>query len=180
VGQPAGPARSGSGVGRPVRLVGLSSEQILDLAAGGTMQLDDLVVAWPADDRRVLRYRSQALEADPASAPYLLHVLVSDGRPVGRIGCHEGPCDETVEIGYFVSPAYRGRGVATAMVRDFLRWLGEQGLSRVRASVSPDNAASLAVLAHFGFVEVGEHWDEEDGRELELETVLPPAGSDIG
>ncbi len=101
-------------------------------------------------------------------------MLFSDGHLAGRIGGHEGPRDGLLEIGYYVSPEHRGRGLATGLVREFLAWLSTRGVQRVRASVSPDNAASLAVLAHFGFVEVGEHWDDEDGRELELETVLPP------
>jgi RimJ/RimL family protein N-acetyltransferase len=78
-----------------------------------------------------------------------------------------------VEIGYAVSPAYRGRGVATAMVREFLGWLAAHGVRTVRASVSPGNAASRALLARFGFVEVGSHVDDEDGVELELEADVP-------
>jgi RimJ/RimL family protein N-acetyltransferase len=44
----------------------------------------------------------------------------------------------------------------------------------VRATISPDNAASLATIAGFGFTENGEQWDEEDGRELIFER---PAGN---
>ena len=119
------------------------------------------------------------LEADPDSAPYLLHVLLDDPHLVGRIGCHEGPAHGVLEIGYYVSPAYRGHGVATDMVGRFLAWLAPRGVTRVRAAVSPDNAASRAVLAHFGFVEVGDQWDDEDGLELLYEVGLatgPPTG----
>jgi RimJ/RimL family protein N-acetyltransferase len=35
----------------------------------------------------------------------------------------------------------------------------------VRASVRPDNVASLATIAGFGFRKVGEQWDPEDGLE---------------
>ena len=35
----------------------------------------------------------------------------------------------------------------------------------LRATVSPDNAASLALIAQYPFVEVGEQWDDEDGLE---------------
>jgi len=38
----------------------------------------------------------------------------------------------------------------------------------VRASIRPDNVASRALVAQYGFVEVGEQWDDEDG----LETVF--------
>ena len=35
----------------------------------------------------------------------------------------------------------------------------------LRATISPDNAASLGLIAQFRFVEVGEQWDDEDGLE---------------
>ncbi len=39
----------------------------------------------------------------------------------------------------------------------------------MRAAISPGNVASPATIAGFGFVEVGERWDEEDGLGLVLE-----------
>ena len=36
------------------------------------------------------------------------------------------------------------------------------------ASVAPDNEPSLAIVRKLAFEHVGEHWDEEDGRELEF------------
>jgi hypothetical protein len=33
----------------------------------------------------------------------------------------------------------------------------------------PDNEGSLATIAGFGFVKVGEQWDEEDGLEFVFE-----------
>jgi hypothetical protein len=39
----------------------------------------------------------------------------------------------------------------------------------VRATISPGNAASLATISGFGFAEVGEQWDDEDGLELIFE-----------
>lgn len=155
-----------------MRLVGLDASTVVTLSDGHPASVDGVPLTWPPEDVRVLRYRRQALDADPASAPYLLHVLLDGDRMVGRIGCHEGPHDGVLEIGYYVAPSVRGRGVATAMVGEFLDWLAPRGVHRVRAAVRPDNAASLAVLAHFGFVEVGDQWDDEDGPELLLETVL--------
>ena len=45
----------------------------------------------------------------------------------------------------------------------------EPGIRTVRASISPDNTASLATVAGFGFSQVGEQWDDEDGLELIFE-----------
>jgi RimJ/RimL family protein N-acetyltransferase len=56
------------------------------------------------------------------------------------------------------------------MVRELLaRAAAEPQVAVVRASISPDNEASLATVAGFGFTRVGEQWDEEDGRELLFE-----------
>jgi RimJ/RimL family protein N-acetyltransferase len=33
------------------------------------------------------------------------------------------------------------------------------------------NEPSLAIARRFGFVEIGRHWDDEDGEELEFELV---------
>ena len=48
----------------------------------------------------------------------------------------------------------------------------------VRATVSPDNAASLAVIRNGRFVHVGEQWDDEDGLELVFEKALHAATDD--
>jgi RimJ/RimL family protein N-acetyltransferase len=159
-----------------VRLVALSAQAIRDLTEGRTATVDGVAIAWPEHDRRVLGYRRHALTLDPGAAPYLLHVLLDGATVAGRIGCHEGPRDGTVEIGYAVVPDYRGRGVATDMVREFVGWLAGQGVRTVRASVSPDNVASRALLDRFGFVEVGSHLDDEDGPELELELRISGSG----
>jgi RimJ/RimL family protein N-acetyltransferase len=45
----------------------------------------------------------------------------------------------------------------------------EAGVRTVRVTISPDNAASLATISGFGFVEVGQQWDDEDGLELIFE-----------
>ena len=75
-----------------------------------------------------------------------------------------------VEVAYFVDPAHRRRGFATALLAAALAWASaDPAVRTVRASISPDNVASLATLRPFGFVEVGEQWDEEDGLELLFE-----------
>ncbi len=128
---------------------------------------------WPEEDRRVLRYRSEALEADPTAWPWLLHAAVDrDGRVLGRIGCHEAPVAGRVEVGYFVRPDARGRGVAGRMLADFTSWLRDNGVDTVILSVALDNAASLALVRRFGFVHAGEREDQEDGLELVFERSL--------
>jgi RimJ/RimL family protein N-acetyltransferase len=75
-----------------------------------------------------------------------------------------------VELGYGVDPAYRRRGYARAAVALMLEQVRDDpAVQTVRATISPGNVASRALVAGFGFVEVGEQWDDEDGLELVLE-----------
>jgi RimJ/RimL family protein N-acetyltransferase len=101
-------------------------------------------------------------------------VAEPEGVVVGHAGFH-GPPDQTgmLEVAYSVDPAYRRRGYARAMLRELLpRAATEPSVSTVRATISPGNVASLATISGFGFTEVGEQWDEEDGRELIFEVTL--------
>ena len=45
-------------------------------------------------------------------------------------------------------------------------WALANGVDRFRASVSPDNVASLAIIRGFGFTQVGVQMDDIDGEEL--------------
>ena len=60
------------------------------------------------------------------------------------------------EVGVWVTPAFRGRGVATAAIGTLLAWAEPAlNLARVEWHSSPDNAASLALAARLGFVREG-------------------------
>lgn len=122
----------------------------------------------------MLGYRVDALNHDPASAPYLVHILLDEGGELlGRIGCHAAP-DEAgeVEIGYFVRESARGRGIAGRAVDQFLVWLQDNGVTKLRATARPDNDASIKILRRRGFVEVGSQIDPEDGLELVFQRPL--------
>ncbi len=157
-------------------LVPLSAQSVRALAASPAEPLSQerlTGLVWPVDDRRVLRYRAEALAADPAAWPWLLHAALDDeGALVGRIGCHTRPVGGRVEVGYYVLPDARGRGLATRMLASFLHWLREHGVETVVLTIAPDNLASLAIARRAGFVRVGEAWAEEDGLELVLERIL--------
>lgn len=109
------------------------------------------------------------IAADPSAEPFLVRAIVDSetNAVVGHAGFHASPdARGMVEIGYTVLETHRRRGFATAAVDWLLREAGSLGATVVRASVSPDNAGSLAVVRGLGFVPVGEHWDDEDGLEL--------------
>ncbi|MEU2855109.1 GNAT family N-acetyltransferase [Streptomyces syringium] len=121
----------------------------------------------------VWRYRIDQLASDPDSAGWLPQAVTAGpkGTVVGYAGFH-GPPDEAgmVEIGYSVDPDHRRQGYARAMLAALLeRTVTEARVRTARVTISPDNAASLATVSGFGFKEVGEQWDEEDGLELIFE-----------
>ncbi|MFC7996979.1 GNAT family N-acetyltransferase [Streptomyces rochei] len=151
-----------------------------DLSEAGRTAGISLTEYFMTDAARWLwRFRLDQMAADPERARWMVRqaVVGEGGQVVGHAGFH-GPPDDVgmVEIGYSVDPAFRRRGYARATLTELLRRAAaEPGVTTVRAAIGPDNAASLATIAGFGFVQVGEQWDEEDGLELVFEVPVDPA-----
>lgn len=150
-----------------------------ELAAGSAAAGLELGEYFVSDRARwTWNYRAGQLTEDPKAAPWLTQVVLSEPEDtiVGYAGFH-GPPDESgmVELGYTVLPEHRRQGYAKAMLLALLSRAAEAPEVRtVRATISPDNEASLATIARCGFERVGEQWDEEDGLEIIFEV---PAGS---
>lgn len=141
---------------------------------------DEIGASVPVDlaDRldNFLQFRIADLTEDPTAQPWLGRAIVlTDGdgerRIIGSAGFHSPPgADGRVEVGYRVEPGYRRQGVATEVVRALFDWAArEHGVTRFRASVSPGNEASLAVVRGFGFRQTGVQMDDIDGEELVFE-----------
>lgn len=175
----AGPFTRSQKCVRFVELSGGAMSALLDgdLAEAGRVAGVSLTAYFVTDSARWLwRFRLDQMAADPGHARWMVRqaVVGDDGLVVGHAGFH-GPPDERgmVEIGYAVAPEFRRRGYARATLTELLRRAaGEPAVTTVRATISPDNAASLSTIAGFGFVETGEQWDEEDGRELVFEVPV--------
>jgi len=90
-----------------------------------------------------------AIDETPA---WWVHQIVVNGVVVGDIGFH-GPAgpDGTVEIGYTVVPAWRGRGVASRACGLIVEQAWRDGAEIVIAETDDDNLASQAVLLGNGF-----------------------------
>jgi RimJ/RimL family protein N-acetyltransferase len=177
------PAEQASGAnqrfGRPrlkVRIVHLTGPVFRALAAGDIAAANALspvpLSASFADPgwRGVWKRRSQQVDEDPASAAWVTGVIWDEQRQlaVGRAGYH-GPPDPAgmVEIGYAVIPDYRRRGYARAALEALLgRAAREPDVQSVRVTISPDNRPSYELASQYGFTEVGEQWDDEDGLEI--------------
>jgi RimJ/RimL family protein N-acetyltransferase len=172
------------GDGRSVEIVQLSTATLRALAEGdlaaanlaGSVPLPEYFAG--PDWRGLWRMRSAQVEADSPSQAWITGVIWDAGRQVaaGRAGYH-GPPDPygMVEIGYAVDPAYRRQGYARAALLALLgRAARESRVHTVRVTISPDNDASYRLVAQYGFVEVGEQWDDEDGLEIIYEVAANP------
>ncbi len=129
-----------------------------------------------ADWRRVWAVRRDQIRQAPEAAAWVTGAIwdVEEQRAVGRAGFH-GPPDERgmVEVGYAVGPLDQRRGYGRAAMAALVdRARTEPQVRVVRASISPDNTVSLNLVAEFGFAQVGEQWDDEDGLELVFELLV--------
>jgi [ribosomal protein S5]-alanine N-acetyltransferase len=169
--------RYGAGVSA-VRLVPLTGTVMIallqrDLATASATAGVVLPAAF-LDEERLWSLRVQQVTADPASAPWFVRAVVAEpDAVVGHAGFHGPPdSDGMVEIGYEILREHRRRGYARAAVGELLTYARERGARTVRASVSPNNAPSLALIRSIRFVQRGEQWDDEDGPELVFERAL--------
>jgi RimJ/RimL family protein N-acetyltransferase len=166
-----------------LELLWLSPELLGALLAGrrdeaGRLGGFTIPAAWPDEhDGRFLALRLRQTLEVPSRGPWYVRAIVlpDERQMIGHIGFHGPPGvnarrdPDAVELGYTVFPEHRRRGYATEAVRALLAHAQTEGVTRFIASVAPDNEPSLAIVRRLGFVEVGRHWDEEDGEELEFE-----------
>lgn len=126
------------------------------------------------------RMRSQQAQHDPVTAAWVTGAILDADQQlwVGRAGFHDQPDERgMIEVGYVVLAEHRRRGYGRAALRTMLeRAAREPAVRVVRASISPGNIASERLVAGFGFVEVGDQWDEEDGLEIVYEVDAAAIG----
>lgn len=112
-------------------------------------------MSFPDYVRRVAAWeRGEELPEGFVPAGY--YVAVVDGEIAGRLSVRYALNDYLAEIGghagYSVRAAYRGRGYATAMLREALRLYAARGMDRVLITCHADNAASRKVIERCGGV----------------------------
>jgi len=162
-----------------VRIEHLSPEALAALAAGdlaAAIELTGLpLTSYLVSEDRIGVWRRRATQVveQPEDQPWVTGLLVDGdtGEVVGAGGFHARPDEDgMVEVGYGVDPAYRRRGYARAALLLMIERARSDPSAQVfRVTVSPDNAASLGLVAQLPFVEVGEQWDDEDGLEIIFE-----------
>ncbi len=128
------------------------------------------------DHEHLWEYRLAQVKEDPGVLRWLVRAVIDreSNAIVGHAGFH-GPPDANgmVEIGYTIEPDFRRRGYARATVAALIDVAAQEPeVTTVRASISPDNTASLATIRPFGFTKVGEQLDEIDGLEVIFEIPI--------
>jgi RimJ/RimL family protein N-acetyltransferase len=63
--------------------------------------------------------------------------------------------DWIAEIGYWIAPQFRGRGIATRALALISRWAEEAGFARLQLTIFPGNQASARVAEKAGYAEEG-------------------------
>lgn len=140
----------------------------LTMRPPGTADLDDLVALH--DDPAVLRVfgettRDEVVEWiaksrrdwDERGHGRVVILDREDGAFLGRGGLRHWPEFDEVEVGWSLTPAARGSGVATEAGRAWIEWgFRALYLPCVTAMIDPDNAASIAVAERLGMTPLRE------------------------
>jgi ribosomal-protein-alanine N-acetyltransferase len=158
-----------------VRIVHLPADALVALAVGDLEAASAAspvpLTPWLVSEEAIgtWRYRATQVADKPADLDWVTGVIWDEDREVvvGKAGFHGAPDpDGMVEVGYAIDPAERRHGYARAALLAMLdRARADRSVRTFRATVSPDNSASLGLIAQLPFAEVGEQWDEEDGLE---------------
>lgn len=115
-------------------------------------------------------------EVGHASAPdeWGLHLVFDeDAALVGNAGRKGEPVDGAAELGYAVAPTRRGRGIATAVLRELLARARAARLRTVVAHMLAEPSPSTSVLLRCGFAHVADLVDPNDGPIWRWELSLP-------
>jgi RimJ/RimL family protein N-acetyltransferase len=107
--------------------------------------------------------------------------IVMDGAAVGSIGVRWAEPDQGVaEVGYWVAPEARGKGVCTRALRLVSRWvLEDRGYERLQLRADEQNIASRKVAVNAGFTEEGilrsKRFNQRLGRRIDfvMYSLLP-------
>jgi RimJ/RimL family protein N-acetyltransferase len=112
---------------------------------------------------------------DARKAGEILPLMIADARSdefLGTIALLRFAWEERRgEIGYWLAPWARGRGVATRAVRLLSRWsLDELGLGRLALHTHPENGASQRVAERAGFTRDGvlRSWELRHGERNDI------------
>ena len=83
------------------------------------------------------------------------YLLALDGeRVIGYAGCWVS-FEEAQITNVAILPAYRGKGIATKLLKELFRLAVKRGITAMTLEVRPSNAPARALYAHYAFRQVG-------------------------
>lgn len=91
-------------------------------------------------------------------------VAEAGGDVVGQLGMTGSG---RVDLGMWIAPPWRGRGVGSRLVAAGIEWARGEGAYKVTLEVWPHNDAAIALYEKFGFVREGylrKHWRRRNGE----------------
>jgi RimJ/RimL family protein N-acetyltransferase len=135
----------------------------------------------PPDEAAILAYIEQRTPADWSSgavARFAVADAASDELLGGTMLFDIEWEDLRAEVGYWVVPAARGRGIAVHALRLTARWAFESlGLKRLQALTYPENEGGQRVALRAGFVRDGtlrSYFEDDRGRhDVVVLSLLP-------
>ena len=116
-----------------------------------------------------LAWRVPQVKADPTCNKWFVRwiVLKEKQEIIGSTSFHGAPdLEGMLEIGLGIESEYQRQGFAKEALLGMWHWaVTFPEVRTFRYTVSPDNAASIAVIKYFGFEFKGQQMDEIDGAE---------------
>ena len=155
-----------------LRLVDLPLPVVLALRDGDVASAERLIgLPIPSEfagRTDVWTFMITLLEGRPDNATWTMNAVVRGDEIVGNAGFKGAPDERgEIELGYGILTAHRRQGLAVAAARLLLaRAESEPTVTRVLATIHPDNAASIGVITKAGFTPDGDRIHPRWGRQL--------------
>ena len=133
-----------------------------DYSLAGSLANAEFLPGWPHEAEAVagLGWHLRWLERDPAQVPWRIWLII-DSRTravLGSVNLKGQPeADGTVEIGWGLEVAHRGRGLATRATRCVIDWVfAHPEVRRIVATIPPDNQRSQRLAVRVGMSATGD------------------------
>lgn len=153
----------------------LSAKRLIDLYEGVDVAdvCRDRPYANPhgvlSDVEPPIRWRAPQVQQDPSTNTWFIRwiVLRESSEIIGSTSFHGPPdADGMLEIGLGLHERFHRQGFGYEAVIGMWSWAASQpDVARFRYTVSPGNAASVALVEKCGFTRVGQQMDDIDGLE---------------
>jgi GNAT superfamily N-acetyltransferase len=143
-----------------------------DVAGMAQCRLSD-PAAGPADSR-MAAYLDGRHHPQQALPPRVGFVALAADSMVGYVAGHlttRHNCAGEVQY-LFVAPAYRRRGIATALIRLMAGWFRDQGAAKVCVCLDDDSPAAQPFYANLGAIPIKRLWYAWDDIGAMLDTDL--------